>query len=124
MGGHSTSNASHSCSQPLCWGRTTHAASSGMGVGIEQACHVPQSDEATWVPETSVVVAGLGGLPAVILLVTPLRNALTLATNNPTYSTMQCYRQVFRSAPFRGGSSMAYAAIPASIALGPAYHMF
>jgi len=97
----------------------------------QQASDMPEAQKAATMtdprfsgPETSVMVAGLGGLPAVILLVTPLRNALTLAANNPNYTTMQCYREVFKRAPFKGGSSMAYGAIPASVALGPAYHMF
>lgn len=36
-------------------------------------------------PEPSTLVAGLVGLPSVQMLVTPLRNALTLGANHPSY---------------------------------------
>lgn len=75
-------------------------------------------------PETSVFAAGIGGFPVVMMMVTPLRNALTLAANNASLSTMQCYGRVFATAPLRGGIQMAMGSIPASVALGPAYHMF
>lgn len=75
-------------------------------------------------PETSVFVAGLGGFPAVMFAVTPLRNALTLAANDSSLSTLQCYKRVLTAAPFRGGMNMVVGAIPASVALGPAYHVF
>ena len=76
------------------------------------------------IPETSAVVAGLGGLPCVMMLVTPLRNALTVGANNPSYSTLQCYSRVFASGPFKGGVNMMMGSVPASVAMGPAYHMF
>jgi hypothetical protein len=76
------------------------------------------------IPKTSAVVAGLTGLPSVMYLVTPLRNTLTLAANNPTFTTMQCYRSAFGLGIFKGGVNMAIGGMPASVAVGPAYHAF
>ena len=70
------------------------------------------------IPETSAVVAGLGGLPFTMWIVTPLRNALTLAGNNPGYTVGQCYSKAFAGGPFKGGMNMMIGAVPASIALG------
>jgi len=75
-------------------------------------------------PETPVILAGGFGGPAVMLLVTPARNALTLGSTNSKASAVELYRQVFRAGGWTGGIYPAMAACPQFLTLGPAYHLF
>jgi hypothetical protein len=79
------------------------------------------------IPDPPLVVAGACGGPAVVYLVTPLRNALTLGSNNTQASALQLYKNVFSDGVkggFAGGLPMARAAVPGFLVLGPAFHMF
>jgi len=75
-------------------------------------------------PETPVMVAGAFGGPAVMMLVTPARNALTLGANDSKAGAIQIYRSVFRAGGWAGGIYPAMAACPQFLSLGPAYHLY
>ena len=79
------------------------------------------------VPDPPYIAAGALGGPFVMLLVTPLRNALTLGTLNASASAMGLYAEVFSkgfAGGFAGGVPMAKAAVPGFLVLGPAFHMY
>lgn len=75
-------------------------------------------------PETPVMVAGAFGGPAVMMLVTPARNALTLGATNSKAGAVELYRSVFRAGGWTGGIYPAVAACPQFLSLGPAYHLY
>lgn len=78
-------------------------------------------------PETPVIVAGGFGGPAVMLMVTPFRNGLTLGSTNIRASAMELYGQVFSrglASGWTGGIYPAIAACPQFLCLGPAYHFY
>lgn len=76
------------------------------------------------IPDPPYICAGAVGGPAVIYLVTPLRNALTLGALNQEKTAFQLYTQVFQDKPFAGGFPMAKAAVPGFLVMGPAFHMY
>lgn len=79
------------------------------------------------VPDPPYIAAGALGGPAVIYLVTPMRNALTLGALDSSKSAIRLYRDVFRGgalAGFAGGHYMSIAAMPGFLVLGPCFHMF
>jgi hypothetical protein len=78
-------------------------------------------------PSAPVFFAGSIGGPSVYYLVTPLRNALTLAAQDTSASMLDCYRQVFArgaASGWTGGLYPAIAACPQFLCLGPVYHTF
>jgi len=70
-----------------------------------------------------MIAGGFGG-PAVMFLVTPARNGLTLGATNVKASAVDLYRQVFRGGGWTGGIYPAMAACPQFLCLGPAYHLY
>ncbi|CAE7682881.1 rluC [Symbiodinium necroappetens] len=77
-------------------------------------------------PSKPVLVAGGFGGPAVMFLVTPFRNGLTLGATSPA-SAVELYQQVFAQGFARGwtgGAFTARAACPQFLCLGPAYHFY
>lgn len=73
-----------------------------------------------------LVAGGVGG-PFVMLCVTPLRNALTIAATNTTSTTTQIYQQVFRNGirgGWTGGLYPMVPAIPQFCVIGPMFHVF
>lgn len=76
------------------------------------------------VPETPLLVAGGLGGPAIMWIVTPLRNALTLGANDRRSSMLQLYRQVAANKPYGGGGYMAAAACPGFLVVGPMFHVY
>eukprot|EP00397_Hematodinium_sp_SG-2012_P015062 GEMP01015333.1.p1 GENE.GEMP01015333.1~~GEMP01015333.1.p1 ORF type:complete len:278 (+),score=47.14 GEMP01015333.1:51-884(+) len=79
------------------------------------------------IPDTPLLISGGLGGPAVMYLVTPFRNGLTLAANDQKSGIRQIYRQVFANSLARGWTGGAYPAIaacPQFLCLGPAYHVF
>jgi len=78
-------------------------------------------------PKAPVFFAGAVGGPSVFYLVTPARNALTLAAQDTSLSMLDCYRQVFSkgvASGWTGGVYPAIAACPQFLCLGPVYHGF
>jgi hypothetical protein len=79
------------------------------------------------VPDPPYIAAGALGGPFVVYLVTPLRNALTLAALDKAATIGNLFGQVFRNGfrpAFGGGLPMAKAAVPGFLVLGPAFHMY
>mmetsp|Transcript_13393 Transcript_13393/g.39120 ORF Transcript_13393/g.39120 Transcript_13393/m.39120 type:complete len:311 (+) Transcript_13393:33-965(+) len=77
-------------------------------------------------PETPLLLSGSLGGPAVILLCTPLRNALTLGSQDSRSSLRLLYRKAFRGglrAGWTGGLAPAIVACPQFLALSPIYHI-
>jgi len=78
-------------------------------------------------PEPPYICAGALGGPTVMLVVTPMRNALTLGTLNQSLGVVGIYQQVFQGgfrSGFAGGISPAIAAVPGFLVLGPVFHVF
>eukprot|EP00929_Paragymnodinium_shiwhaense_P011984 TRINITY_DN11848_c0_g1_i1.p1 TRINITY_DN11848_c0_g1~~TRINITY_DN11848_c0_g1_i1.p1 ORF type:complete len:274 (-),score=47.29 TRINITY_DN11848_c0_g1_i1:270-1091(-) len=75
-------------------------------------------------PTIDQLVAGGVGGPSVLVLVTPMRNALTIAARDQASSTLQIYKQVGASGAFRGGMNFFLPAIPGFLVLGPMYHVY
>mmetsp|Transcript_29913 Transcript_29913/g.85720 ORF Transcript_29913/g.85720 Transcript_29913/m.85720 type:complete len:272 (+) Transcript_29913:77-892(+) len=78
-------------------------------------------------PEMPVIAAGGLGGPAVMFIVTPFRNGLTLGATNSAAGAMELYGQVFAKGlrgGWIGGIYPAAAACPQFLALGPAYHLY
>lgn len=78
-------------------------------------------------PEAPVVVSGGLGGPAVMFLVTPFRNGLTLGATNIAAGALELYGQVFArglAGGWTGGIFPAIAACPQFLCLGPAYHFY
>ena len=79
------------------------------------------------VPDIPLLISGTFGGPFVVFILTPLRNALTLASQDRVSSTVGIYRQCFRGGFLRGWTGGVYPSIPAIpqfVTLGPLYHMF
>ncbi|CAJ1329127.1 unnamed protein product [Effrenium voratum] len=76
-------------------------------------------------PETPLILAGAFGGPFGIFLFTPLRNALTLASQNPDGSALDLYAGVFAGG-FAAGWTGGFACVPPScpqfIVMGPLFH--
>lgn len=77
-------------------------------------------------PDTPLLLSGACGGPFVIFLCTPLRNALTLGSQDKGSGVVQLYKKVFRGGTIRsgwtGGGAPAVVACPQFLALGPVYH--
>jgi hypothetical protein len=72
------------------------------------------------------MLSGAVGGPLVVGLLTPQRNAMTLAAKETGLSYTGLYRQVFTEglfSAFRGGSRPVLAAVPQFTAIGPVYLM-
>lgn len=78
-------------------------------------------------PETPFLMAGLFGGPVVFGGATPMRNALTLATQNKAESIQGLYGRVFQGT-WRGGYvgwlPPTMSAAPQFVVMGPVYHMY
>jgi len=77
------------------------------------------------VPASSTLISGALGGPFVIYLCTPLRNALTLGSQDRASGFRLLLRKVFRGgslAGWTGGAAPAVVACPQFLALGPIYH--
>ena len=78
-------------------------------------------------PDTPLFVAGALGGPFVIYLLTPLRNALTLASQDRHSSMVNIYKKVFSkgfTGGWIGGKYPVLPAIPQFVILGPMYHFY
>eukprot|EP00933_Yihiella_yeosuensis_P032994 TRINITY_DN26697_c0_g1_i1.p1 TRINITY_DN26697_c0_g1~~TRINITY_DN26697_c0_g1_i1.p1 ORF type:complete len:355 (-),score=29.56 TRINITY_DN26697_c0_g1_i1:230-1210(-) len=76
-------------------------------------------------PDKSLLISGAFGGPLVIFLCTPLRNALTLGSQDKSSSLRMIYKKVFRGglrAGWTGGFAPAVVAAPQFLALSPVYH--
>lgn len=76
-------------------------------------------------PDTPLLLSGALGGPLVIFSCTPLRNALTLGSQDPRSGLFALYRKVFRGgfpSGWTGGAAPAVVACPQFLALGPVYH--
>lgn len=72
------------------------------------------------------IACGAIGGPLVVGVLTPQRNAMTLAAKDSLSSFAGLYRQVFRDGflgGFRGGSRPFVAAVPQFTAIGPVFHV-
>ncbi len=81
----------------------------------------------TYLPDTPLMIAGSVGGPTVVFLLTPLRNALTLASQDRASSTFQIYKKCFQGSFRRGWTGGIYPSIPAVpqfVTLGPLYHVY
>ena len=79
------------------------------------------------IPERPYFVAGALGGPSVVFVLTPLRNALTLASQDRTSSIRGIYSKVFArglQGGWVGGKWPAIPACPQFIVLGPLYHFY
>lgn len=78
-------------------------------------------------PKPPVVFAGAVGSPSALFILTPARNALTIAAQDSSASIMGCYRQVFANGVaggWTGGIYPAVAGCPQGLLLGPAFHAY
>jgi len=76
-------------------------------------------------PETPLILAGILGGPFVIYVLTPTRNALTLASQDADSSLWQIYKNTFEgglASGWAGGVAPALAAWLQFSTLGPLYH--
>lgn len=79
------------------------------------------------IPDTPLMIAGAFGGPFVVFVLTPLRNALTLASQDRVSSTHQIYKKCFNGGFLRGWTGGIYPAVPAVpqfVTLGPLYHVY
>mmetsp|Transcript_120567 Transcript_120567/g.191162 ORF Transcript_120567/g.191162 Transcript_120567/m.191162 type:complete len:310 (-) Transcript_120567:332-1261(-) len=77
-------------------------------------------------PETPLILAGALGGPLIIFGYTPLRNALTLASQDTESTASELYQAVFRdgfSSAWVGGMVAAVPACPQFCMMGPFFHM-
>ena len=78
-------------------------------------------------PDPPLLVAGGVGGPCVMLLVTPLRNALTIAATNNKASAGEIYGKVFKHGirgGWTGGMYPMIPAVPQFCVIGPMFHVF
>lgn len=76
-------------------------------------------------PEPPLLASGALGGPACIFLVTPLRNGMTLAAQDPLAGVRELYGRAFaRGRGWAGGHYMAAANVPGFLVVGPAYHVY
>lgn len=78
-------------------------------------------------PDKPLLISGAFGGPFVVFTLTPLRNALTLASQDRVSSTLQIYKQCFNGGFKRGWTGGLYPSIPAVpqfVTLGPLYHVY
>lgn len=76
-------------------------------------------------PDRPVLISGACGGPFVIYLCTPMRNALTLGSQDRSSRARALFGKVFRGGPsagWLGGRAPAVVACPQFLALGPVYH--
>lgn len=76
-------------------------------------------------PETPLIVAGALGGPFCIYLLTPLRNALTLASQEPESSVLELYASAFAggfSYGWVGGTVVVVPSCPQFCVMGPLFH--
>ena len=88
---------------------------------------VPYAHFAKFFPDKPLLISGALGGPFVVFVLTPLRNALTLASQDRFSSTAQIYKQCFQGGFARGWTGGVYPSIPAVpqfVTLGPLYHVF
>ena len=79
------------------------------------------------IPDTPLMISGACGGPFVVFILTPLRNALTLASQDRVSSTFQIYKNCFGGSFRRGWTGGIYPSIPAVpqfVTLGPLYHVY
>ena len=79
------------------------------------------------IPDPPLLAAGGVGGPCVMLLVTPLRNALTIAATNNVATTNEIYKQVFKNGirgGWTGGLYPMIPAVPQFCVIGPMFHVF
>ena len=79
------------------------------------------------IPDPPLLAAGGVGGPCVMLLVTPLRNALTIAAANNVATTSEIYKQVFKNGirgGWTGGLYPMIPAVPQFCVIGPMFHVF
>ena len=79
------------------------------------------------IPDPPLLAAGGVGGPCVMLLVTPLRNALTIAATDNVATTSEIYKQVFRNGirgGWTGGLYPMIPAVPQFCVIGPMFHVF
>jgi len=77
-------------------------------------------------PETPLILAGAIGGPFCIFLLTPLRNAITLASQDPDSSALELYGAVFRggfSNGWTGGTAPLIPSCPQWCVMGPLFHV-
>ena len=77
-----------------------------------------------FIPDPPFLFAGTVGGPSVMLLVTPLRNALTLAASDTKSDVRQIYRQVFQRGGWVGGVYTLIPSIPQFCVIGPLFHVW
>lgn len=78
-------------------------------------------------PKPPAVFAGVVGSPSALFILTPARNALTIAAQDSSLSMIGCYRQVFGNGLAGGWTGGIYPAVaggPQGLLLGPAYHAY
>uniref|UniRef100_A0A7S4S3U7 ADP,ATP carrier protein n=1 Tax=Alexandrium monilatum TaxID=311494 RepID=A0A7S4S3U7_9DINO len=78
-------------------------------------------------PEAPLILAGAFGGPFCIFLYTPLRNALTLASQNAESSAWQLYCSTFEggfSSGWTGGFAPVLPSCPQFCVMGPLFHFF
>lgn len=76
--------------------------------------------------EPGLLLAGVVGGPSTIFLYTPLRNAMTLGSQNKASTASMLYRATFQSNFFRGWTGALSPTMISSVqfvAMGPCYHM-
>lgn len=77
-------------------------------------------------PDVPLLLSGACGGPFVIFLCTPMRNGLTLGSQDRMSGMGQLYKKVFRggaASGWTGGGAPAVVACPQFLCLGPVWHM-
>jgi len=80
-----------------------------------------------YIPDRPLIISGSLGGPFVVFILTPFRNALTLASQDRISSTTQIYKKCFAGGLQRGWTGGFYPSIPAIpqfVTLGPLYHVY
>lgn len=85
----------------------------------------PQPASRLKLPDTPLILAGALGGPLCIFMTTPLRNALTLASQDPESSAWELYGSVFQAgfaSGWTGGWAPVIPSCPQFCVLGPLFH--
>jgi len=94
--------------------------------GVQGSGYVNQlvSSVGTHLPSKPLLLAGALGGPSVIFGLTPLRNAITLASQDQRSSALAIYKRVFQIGGWTGGLPPSGPACPQFVIMGPLYHFW
>jgi len=119
------------CLWPTAGPSSSWRAAATRGVGLDSMASDEAKEKGIFAdfefPKAPVMFSGVVGSPLALYLLTPARNALTIAAQDSSLSLLGCYRRVFAQGfvgGYTGGIYPAVAGGPQGLLLGPAYHAF